>query len=233
MSDPINVPTSHASQSALYYPFHLCHERTLQRLLTEYSIIHFRDYMALQLTPMSGTTASADRMGDYHQDFLQAGRIVQGYDVSGWLDDEMVAAVNRDLADATWRTSFHEGLTTNRRFQRGLFDLTHGMLIGHTVVPGPAVLLHLIDQAQKQRPYSVESLQELGKQRISLEDAYQYEYGLALIKTSTSLAYTIRLCFTHDLVAVTDSAVHFRLLERTCTRDKIALTNRSIKRDGY
>ena len=36
---------------ALYYPFHLCHERTLERLLKEYSVVHFRDFMALQLTP--------------------------------------------------------------------------------------------------------------------------------------------------------------------------------------
>lgn len=51
------------TRNVLYYPFHLCHERTLQRLLEEYGSIHFRDYMALQLTRMSGTTAYADRMG--------------------------------------------------------------------------------------------------------------------------------------------------------------------------
>jgi len=95
-----------SSRQALYYPFHLCHERTLMRLLDSYTSVHFRDYMALQLTQLSGTTAYADRMGGFHEALFKAGRIVQGYNVSGALDAEAIAAVNRDLADSTWRGSF-------------------------------------------------------------------------------------------------------------------------------
>jgi len=43
---------------ALYYPFHLCSRDTLTHLLSAYALVHFRDYMALQLTPMCGTWRS-------------------------------------------------------------------------------------------------------------------------------------------------------------------------------
>lgn len=49
---------------ALYYPFHLCHEKTPHRLLADFEQVHFRDFLALQLTSMVGTTAFPDRMGD-------------------------------------------------------------------------------------------------------------------------------------------------------------------------
>nr|MBI3613820.1 hypothetical protein [Nitrospirota bacterium] len=128
----MNTPDT---QQGLYYPFHLCHERTLARLLDTYASVHFRDYMAMQLSPMSGTTAYVDRMGDAHGELVRAGRIVQGYSVSGAPDAEIVAAVNRDLADPIWRSLFHEALQENRRFQRGLLDLSHGMMIGNALVP--------------------------------------------------------------------------------------------------
>ena len=111
--------------NALYYPFHLCHERTLQRLLVDCQIVHFRDFMALQLTPMMGTTAFPDRMGDYHPELLKVGRIVQGHDVSGAMAPETVYAVNRDLADAQWRKYFQDFILNDRRFQRGLWLSAH------------------------------------------------------------------------------------------------------------
>lgn len=221
------------ARGALYYPFHLCHERTLERLLREYQSVHFRDYMALQLTAMSGTTAYADRMGDLHGDLVKAGRIVQGYQVSGPLDAEMVAAVDRDLADQVWRVVFHSALLEDRRFQRGLFDLSHGMIIGGSLVPGPAALLELAHVARAHRAFSVGALQRLCGCPLTTEDGYDYEYGLALVKTSASLAYTIRLSLQYALEAVTDSETHFRLLERTCARDKVSLSNRWILRAGY
>ena len=108
--------------NALYYPFHLCHERTLEHLLKEYTIVHFRDFMALQLTPFMGTTAFPDRMGDYYPQLLEAGRIIQGHNVSGTLPPDVIAAVNHDLADPTWRSIFHEALSDDYRFQGTLFD---------------------------------------------------------------------------------------------------------------
>src|SRR5881296_4705964 len=108
--------TPQGSHHALYYPFHLCHEQTLQRLLAEYSFLHFRDYMALQVTPMSGTTAYADRMGNTHPELVASGRIIQGYPVSGPLDGDATAAVNRDLGDEIWRSEFHVSLSSDRRF---------------------------------------------------------------------------------------------------------------------
>lgn len=220
--------TSQGSRHALYYPFHLCHERTLQRLLEDYSSLHFRDYMALQVTAMSGTTAYMDRMGDAHPELVASGRIVQGYSVSGPLDGGATAAVNRDLADETWRFEFHASLSSDRRFQRGLFNLTHGVRIGNATVPGPAALLQLVEASQQHLPYSVQELQRLSGRQLSLEEGYSYEYALALVKTSASLVYTIRLSFKHGLDAVTDSDAYFRLLERTCLRDQISFNNRWI-----
>lgn len=225
--------TPQGAHRALYYPFHLCHERTLQRLLADYLSVHFRDYMALQVTPMSGTTAYIDRMGNAHPELVASGRIVQGHTVSGPLDEDATAAVNRDLADETWRSEFHDFLSRDRRFQRGLLDLSHGVRIGTATVPGPAALLRLTEATRQQRPYSVEELQYLSGRQLSPEEGYDYEYALALVKTSASLVYTIRLSLKLGLIAVTDSGPHSRLLERTCSRDQISINNRLIAREGY
>jgi hypothetical protein len=225
---PEKPDRQNTERRALYYPFHLCPERTLQRLLSEYSSVHFRDYMALQLTSMSGTTAYMDRMGDLHPESVRSGRIIQGYSVSGPLDMDAIVAVDRDLADESWRAGFHRGLMEDRRFQRGLFDLSHGMRIGTTTVPGPAALLRLLEESRKLRRGTVQDLQRMSKGRLSLEEGYDYEYALALVQTAAALVYTLRLCGRHGLETVTDSAVHFQLLERTCSRDKLTLKNRCI-----
>ncbi|MGH7209137.1 MAG: hypothetical protein ACREIL_07120 [Nitrospiraceae bacterium] len=217
-----------AERRALYYPFHLCPERTLERLLSQYASVHFRDYMALQVTAMTGTTAYMDRMGDQHPELVSSGRIVQGYSVSGPLDVDAIAAVDRDLADESWRARFHRALLEDRRFQRGLFDLSHGVRIGTTTVPGPAALLRLLEESRKLRSCTAQDLQRMSTGRLSLEEGYDYEYALALVKTAAALVYTLRLCGRHGLEAVTDSAVHFQLLERTCARDKHILNNRCL-----
>lgn len=220
-------------REALYSPFHLCHERTLARLLEEYASVHFRDYMALQVTPLSGTTAHPDRMGDAHPELLASGRLVQGYPVSGRPDAAMVAAIDRDLADPAWRAVFHGALIEDRRFQRGLFELTHSMKIGSALVPGPAALLHLTEAARREQPCSWRRLAELSGRRLDLEAGYEHEYALALVKTAVALAWTVRLCLAKGLEAVTDSRPHFDLLARSLAREGIALVNRWIAREGY
>ncbi|MBS0154216.1 MAG: hypothetical protein JSS38_06470, partial [Nitrospira sp.] len=90
----------------LFYPFHLCHERTLQWLLERYEQVHFRDYMAIQVSPFCGTTAFPERMGDAFPDLLASKRLVQGYNVSGPLTPDTCIAVDRDLTDSTWRGLF-------------------------------------------------------------------------------------------------------------------------------
>jgi hypothetical protein len=227
------LPTPASTLHALYYPFHLCHERTLARLLEQYRAVHFRDYMALQLTPMSGTTAYQDRMGQYHPELVVTGQIVQGYHVSGPLDADAVSAVNLDLADKTWRGIFHHGLRDDRRFQRGLFDLSHSFVVGGSTVPGPAALLRLLEDTRMGQACSVEQGQALSRRRLPSEESYEFEYVLALIKTSAALVYTIRLCQQHGLDTVTDSEIHFRLLERTCVREGLSLGNRLVVREGY
>lgn len=203
------------------------------RLLNNYPSVHFRDYMALQLTKMSGTTAYADRMGDRYAELVTNGRIVQGYSVSGPLDQDMMAAVNRDLADAPWREQFHHALINDRRFQRGLFELTHGMLIGGILVPGPAAWLRVIEKQRQMQPYSVEMLQKLSGGRLDLNEGYDYEYAFALVKTSAALHYTVRLAIQHDLDAITDSKAHYDLLERMRMRDGLMLQHQWIVREGY
>lgn len=222
-----------APPRALYYPFHLCHEKTLRRLLDEYASVHFRDYMALQLTPLHGTTAHPDRMGERFPDLLREGRLVQGYHVSGPLTGDLSSAVDRDLADPVWRERFHLALSEDRRFQRGLFDLSHAVQIGGRLVPGPAALLELLAEARKAEPWSVTALRGLAGRATNAEDGYRYEYVLALVKTSAALQHTVRLADRHHLVAVTDSPSHFDLLARTCAREALALRNRLVVREGY
>ena len=225
--------TSQNGHRGLYYPFHLCHERTLRRLLEDYDSVHFMDYMALQVTAMSGTTAYQDRMGDAHADLVVSGRIVQGYSVSGPLDADMTAAVDRDLSDQAWRATFHHALLEDRRFQRGLFNLSHGMLIGSSPVPGPAALLCLTEESRKHQPCTVEDLRRLSRQQPSSAEAYHYEYGFALVKTAAALRHVVRLCKVHSLEGVTDSVLHYRLLDLTLAREGLPLQHRCINREDY
>ena len=219
--------------NALFYPFHLCHDRTLERLLTDYQIVHFRDFMALQLTPMMGTTAFSDRMGDYHPECLKAGRILQGYDLSGSIKPETVLAVNRDLTDGQWRHLFQEALLNNRRFQRGLFADPQDSKTqqGHT--QHDPEWLQFCEMEWENTPFDVAMVQIMSRHRLQGKEATRFEYGWALIKTAASLIYTIQLCHQLNLVAATDSASHHRLLAQTCERDQIDLENSCVKREGY
>jgi hypothetical protein len=216
------------SRNALFYPFHLCAPRTLNNLLTRYHTIHFRDYMALRLTPFMGTTAYQDRMGDDHPALVTSGRIVQGHQVSGPLDAAAVDAIDRDFRDPQWRLLFHEGLQIDRRFQRGLFDLTHAMRIGSALVPGPAALLQLLEADRAGSPCSIALVQRLAKPSVTLDEAYRFEYGLALLKTAAAQVYTIRLAEAYGLVPVTDSPVHHALFSHTLARENLPLANEYV-----
>ena len=218
--------------AALYYPFHLCHPRTLESLLGRFQAIHFRDYMALQLTPMSGTTAYQDRMGDRFPDLVAAGRIVQGHTVNGRLPDEIAAIVDRDLKDDAWRHLVHDALRSDRRFQRGLFDISHSMTIGRSHVPGPAALLKLTESFYLDRPYTIADVAQLSR-LTTVDESYAFEYGMALVKTSAALCYTIKLAGSMQLVAATDSTTHFALLTHTCNREHASLSNELVDRIGY
>ena len=218
---------------ALYYPFHLCHEQTLHQLLKDYSRVHFRDFMALQLTPFMGTTGFPDRMGDYYPDLLANGRIVQGHDVSGRLSPEIATAVNRDVTDPHWRSIFHEGLRNDRSFQRGLVAFSQDSQGRSSVATDSAVLLALQQPEREFAPYTVETLQAMSRRPLPEKENLDFEYGFGLMKTSAALVYSIRLCQQLGLVAVTDLASHHRLLTRTCLRDSVDLTNICVKREGY
>lgn len=219
-------------REALYYPFHLCHELTLRRMLDDYQVVHFMDYMALRLTEMSGTTAYQDRMGGTYPDLLAAGRIVQGHPIGGPLDPDLAAAVDRDLSDGAWRAAFHDALLEDRRFQRGLFNLAHGVPVGATLVPGPAALLRLTAPSRLARPFTVEDVRSLSRRRPAADEAYDHEYGFALVKTAASLRHAARLCTGLGLEGVTDSAGHYRLLELARVREKLALRHRRLDRPG-
>jgi hypothetical protein len=188
--------------------------------------------MALQLTPFFGTTAFHDRMGDGRPDLVAAGRLVQGYTTSGPLDADMELRVNQDLADPEWRRLFHQAFTEQRRFQRGLFDPSHGMRVGNRVIPGPAALLCLMEGSRAMQPYTVQTVRRLSASQPALSDCYQFEYGLALIKTAASGIWTRRLASEHHLSAVTDSPGHYALLRQSCDRDEMKLANRLLLKDG-
>lgn len=218
---------------ALFYPFHLCHPDTLARLLTRFASVHFRDFMALQLTPMSGMTAFQERMGLSFPDLIESGRLVQGYDVSGPLPSTVAAAVNRDLRDPLWRTRFHRALRRDRRFQRGLFEPSHSLRVGDRLVPGPAALLRLMDHSFGQQVYDLDLVRALSKSGVTLEEGYLFEYGLALVKTSASLAYTQTLALAHQIQPATDSPSHFALYAQSCLRENWPTMNHLLIRTGY
>lgn len=221
------------SPHALFYPFHLCHPETLARLLTRFATVHFRDFMALQLTSMSGVTAFQDRMGMSFPDLIESGRLIQGYDVSGPLSSAVAAVIDRDLRDPLWRARFHTALRRDRRLQRGLFEPSHSLHIGDSLVPGPAALLRLMDDSFRQQAYDLDQVRALSKRNITLEEGYHYEYGLALVKTSASLVYTQTLALAHQLQPVTDSPAHFALYAQSCIRENWLRTNHLLIRAGY
>lgn len=222
-----------STPEAVFYPFHLCHAETLTRLLARFHRVHFRDYMALQLSQLFGTTAYADRMGGTFPDLVIAGRLVQGYNVSGPLSQANRIAIDHDLEDTQWRVQFHEAIREDRRFHRGLFDPAHAMTIGGDVVPGPAALLRLMHEDFLHQSFTVDTIQQLSRQRLTGNDAFRFEYGLALVKTAAALHYTIHLTDLHQLTAATDSLVHFRLFSRTLDREDRRLPNQLIIRTGY
>ena len=218
---------------ALFYPFHLCHPDTLARVLARFATVHFRDFMALQLTPMSGMTAFHDRMGMSFPDLVDSGRLVQGYDVGGPLSPAVAATIDCDLHDLEWRARFHRALCRNRRFQRGLFEPSHSLRIGDSLVPGPAALLRLMDDSFRLHTYDLSQVKALSKRNLPLEEGYHFEYGLALVKTSASLVYTQTLSMAHQLQPATDSPAHFTLYAQSCIRDSWPRTNHLLIRAGY
>ena len=202
---------------ALFYPFHLCHEETLMNLCRRFSKVHFRDFMALQLTPFTGMTAYPEQMGDSHPDLLAAGILVQGYPVSGPLADDVEAAIDRDLCDPAWRRLFDASLRNDRRFQAGLFDT------------GAAD--RLMQEPLASESYTVALVK--GRLPKANYDDPASDYGVALLKTSAALVYTYRLALAHGLQAVTDSPAHFALFDRTLVREGLALGNHLVVRKGY
>ena len=218
---------------ALFYPFHLCHAETLTRLLARFATIHFRDFMALQLSLLSGMTAFQDRMGMSFPDLIESKRLVQGYDVSGPLSPPVAAAIDRDLQDPQWRTRFHTALCQDRRLQRGLFEPSHSLRIGNSLVPGPAALLRFMDVSFRRRTYDLDHVRTLSMKRLSPEEGYHCEYGVALVKTSAALVYTQTLTLAQQLQPVTDSPAHFSLYAQSCIREDWLRTNHLLIRVGY
>ena len=145
----------------------------------------------------------------------------------------MAAAIDRDLHDPLWRARFHSALRRDRRLQRGLFEPSHSLRIGDSLVPGPAALLRLMDDSFRQHAYDLARVRALSKSSVTLEEGYHFEYGLALVKTSASLVSTQTLALAHLLQPVTDSPAHFALYAQTCVRENWLRTNLLLIRAGY
>ena len=207
----------------LFYPFHLCHERTLHQLLATFARVHFRDYMALQISPFFGTTAFPDRMGDTYPNLLAEGRLVQGYNVSGMLPVHIANAVDRDFSDHEWRVRFHRAVSTDPRFLIGLFgtppDASHAR---------PA----LTDDRFMTRPVTVAQICQSSLVRGRHRDPL-FDYSVALLKTAAALVYTVQLAGEQALATATDSLTQCALLSRSLRRDGVPLENRYIERTGY
>ncbi len=218
---------------AIFYPFHLCHEKTLTRLLQSYDQIHFKNFLAIQLTPLAGTTAFEDRMGDYHPELLDSQHIVQGYDVSGPLSPEIAHWVNADLQDPRWRTLFHRSLKQDLRFREGLFGKTQGTSLNPEFGSRPNSGETMLKESMLTKNFTVKMVQELSKQPITSKNQDEFDYGFSLVKTSASLAYTYQLANTYNLQPVTDSFSHFLLFHRTIQRHEYSLVNTYISRQNY
>ena len=201
----------------------------MQWLLEQYEQVHFRDYMAIQVSPLCGTTAFPERMGDSFPDLLTSKRLVQGYNVSGPLNLDTCTAVDRDLTDSTWRALFHRALVENRRFQRGLFDGAD--ITGHDNdgIAEPALMARLQDVSFETTPFTVARIRELSRRRPIGREADLFDYGLALLKTSASLVYTIQLAMAEQLAVATDSRAHFTLFTRLVERTGVTIENRSVE----
>jgi hypothetical protein len=206
-------------RSAFYYPFHLCPRETLEHLFSRYALVHFRDYMALQLTPMCGTMAFPDRISDLYPNLYAPGRIVQGHNVSGPISAEMGGQIDGDLADRDWRQMFHSALRDEPRFRRGFDDLgADAALFASWLAPEWAVY-----------PMSLAEVRQLSGRKHDPERAF--EYGMMLVKTSAALWYTIQLCQRHALEAATDSPAHNNLLKQILTREHLQLATYLWRRE--
>ncbi len=166
-------------------------------------------------------------------DLVDSGRLVQGYNVSGPLSPALAAVIDRDLHDPLWRARFHHALRRDRRLQRGLFEPSHSLRIGDSLVPGPAALLHLMDDSFRQQANTFDQVRALSTRRLALEEGYHYEYGLALVKTAASLVYTQTLALANQLQPVTDSPAHFSLYAQSCVRENWPKSNLLLIRAGY
>jgi hypothetical protein len=208
-----------ALPNVLFYPFHLCHHETLSRLLARFHAVHFRDFMAWQLTPFVGLTAFPDRMGDSYPELVHSGRLVQGYNVSGPLPADMETLVDRDLGDREWRSLFHDCSRRDLRFRRALFQQDAEQICA--------------DARLMRRDYSLRALRNMSSRAGPDVSKLEIDYGMALAKTAAALAYTTRLARSHGLQTATDSAGHFALYERSCQREGITVHNHLILRIGY
>ncbi|MBX3328542.1 MAG: hypothetical protein KF682_21890, partial [Nitrospira sp.] len=56
-----------------------------------------------------------------------------------------------------------------------------------------------------------------------------FDYGLALLKTSASLVYTIQLATAEQLAVATDSHAHFTLLTRLIERMGFTIENKLVE----
>jgi hypothetical protein len=210
------------ARSAFYYPFHLCSRECLEQLLTRYAQVHFRDYMALQLTPMSGTMAFPDRMSDQSPDLYARGQIVQGHNVSGLVSAEMGERIDRDLEDRDWRAIFHSALRDSPRFRRGFASDGENA----------AQFVTLLDEQWVSYPMSLAEVRRMSCLKLEPTCALVSEYGMMLVKTSAALWYTIQLCRRLALEAATDSSAHDRLLTRTLVRDRLELATYLWRREA-
>ena len=201
-------------RAALYYPFHLCSRACLEHLLYRYPRVHFRDYMALQLTPMCGTMAYPDRISDHYSDLYAHGHIMQGHNVSGLLSAEMGERLDRDFGDCDWREIFHSALRSEPRFRRGFAER------GEDTVQFGSWL----DERWATYPMSLAEVCRMSCRKLDPERALAFEYGLMLVNTSAALWYTIQLCQRLALEAATDSPAHDRLMKRILTRDRLPLS---------
>jgi hypothetical protein len=82
------------------------------------------------------------------------------------------------------------------------------------------------------QPYTLEGIRRLSKLHTSRSESYQFEYGMALVKTSAAGVWTGRLAQRLSVSVATDSPGHYDLLQRSLHRERIMLVNYFLTKDG-
>ena len=139
--------------------------------------------MALQLSPLAGTIAFSDRMGDAHPDLVKAGRIIQGHSVSGPLSSDTENAINRDLSRSNLAIGFSRSHTERSSSSTKSCELFSRC--PRKQYWSQQILMRYLTykrQEWESTIFDVERVKTLSGKLLFDDEKILYDYGMALIE---------------------------------------------------